>query len=158
MPIHPKSVNSIFDERFQAGQCLVPLLRDKIEVAPQFLDGLRIELEEALATGAGAADDFSPLQYPKMFGDRLPGEAGAVRELGDRAWLAAGQGGEEREAGFVAGRGEDGCLTSPGGGLAVRVSARHELGCSSFARSSRRRSCGRIPVGWRRAGFQSPIR
>lgn len=40
-------MHSLFDERLQSGQCLVPLFGDTIKVVPDLLHRSGIELEEA---------------------------------------------------------------------------------------------------------------
>ena len=78
---------SILHERPQSGQRLVPLLGDEMQVFADFCDGLRIELEMALAAGANTVDNSRTLQDAEMLGDRLAGEPRAFGELRDRPCL-----------------------------------------------------------------------
>jgi hypothetical protein len=78
--------SSVFlDEGFQSRQCLVPLAGNLFEIGAEFLERLRLERELALAPGANVAHDAGAFQHAKMFGDRLPRQARAFREAGDRS-------------------------------------------------------------------------
>jgi hypothetical protein len=68
-----RSGESVFDERLQPGERLIPLLGDEIEVFLHPLERPRIECEAVFATCAVAAHDSHALQHTKMFGDRLAG-------------------------------------------------------------------------------------
>ncbi len=66
--------HSTFDERLQPGQHLVPLRGNESEVLFDFINRLRIEFKQALATRVDTVHDFHPLQHSKMLGDCLPGK------------------------------------------------------------------------------------
>jgi len=53
---------------------VIPLLRDEIEVFPDSVDRLGIELEVALATLPGTVDDPRTLKNTQMLGDGLASE------------------------------------------------------------------------------------
>jgi hypothetical protein len=65
---------SVFDEGLEPGEGLIPLFGDKVEIALDFLDRLRIELEQSLALSPDAVDDANALHHAKMLRDRLPGQ------------------------------------------------------------------------------------
>ena len=69
--------HSVFDERLQPGQGLIPLLGNEIEVLPHLLNRRRVEFEQALPTCMDAMHDSDALQDSKMLGDCLPSQRGA---------------------------------------------------------------------------------
>src|SRR3981081_1747032 len=74
---------SLFDEGFESGQRLIPLLGDYVRVFSDFPNRRGIELEQVFAAGPNAVHDLRALQDAKMFGDSLPSQPRAFRELGD---------------------------------------------------------------------------
>lgn len=100
------STRSVFDEGFESGEGFVPLGGDAVEVAAELVDGLQVELVEAVAAGADAADDVGALEDAEVFSDSLAGEMGAVGQLRDGMRLAPAELGEQREAGGIAERGK----------------------------------------------------
>ena len=84
-----------FDEGAEAEQGGVPLAGEGVEVVFEGLDGERVELVEALAAGAGAADDVCALEDAEVLGDGLAGERGVVGQVGDGALLAVAEAGEQ---------------------------------------------------------------
>src|SRR5881394_2269203 len=73
------SGHSIFDERHQPGQRLIPLLGNEIEVFLNSFHRPGIEFESALATRTDAVHNSYTLQHSKMLGDRLPGQPRTLR-------------------------------------------------------------------------------
>ena len=101
-----------FDEGAEAKEGGVPLAGDGVEVVFEGLDGEWVELVEALAAGAGAADDAGVLEDAEVLGDGLAGDERAFGKLGYRALLAAAELGQQRQASFVAEGGEEGGMTA----------------------------------------------
>jgi hypothetical protein len=60
------------------------LAGEGVEVVLEGLDGEGVELVEALAAGAGAADDVGALEDAEVLGDGLAGDGRAFSELGYR--------------------------------------------------------------------------
>ena len=84
-----------FDEGAEAEQGRVPLGGEGFEVIFEGLNGEGVELVEALAAGAGAADDACALEDAEVLGDGLAGEGGVVGEVGDGTLLAVAEAGEQ---------------------------------------------------------------
>src|ERR1700683_3673833 len=93
---------SIFNQRLQPGQRLIPLLGNGIEVLLHSFNGLGIEFEASLAAPMIAAHDSYPLEDPKMFGDRLPGQPRTLGQLRDRTRLPGTELGHQRQPHLVA--------------------------------------------------------
>src|SRR5580693_2551219 len=108
-----------FDERLQAGECLIPLLGDEIQILLHSCDRLGIEFESGLAALMDAAHDACSLQHPEVFGNRLPGQLRTLRELRNGVRAAATELRHEREPHFVAEGGKYGCARLPRGGRAA---------------------------------------
>jgi hypothetical protein len=96
-----------FDERFQLGKSAIPLCGDLVEVVADLVHGLRIELEEAFASGPRATDDFCSFQHTKVLGDRLSSEMRARSQLGDRTSLPATKLREQRQTDLISESCED---------------------------------------------------
>jgi hypothetical protein len=78
--------SSVFlDEGFQPRQRIVPLVGNLFEIGLQFLERLRLERELAFAPRANAVCDPGAFQPAKTLGNRLPRQARAFREPGDRS-------------------------------------------------------------------------
>src|ERR1700728_711032 len=99
---------SLFNQRLQPGQRLIPLLGNEIEVLLHSFNGLRIEFEAGFAAPMIAAHDSHALEHSKMFGDGLPGQPRALRQLRDRTRLPGAELGHQRQPHLVAERGKYG--------------------------------------------------
>ena len=75
-PLDPP--RSFFDKGFQAGEGLVPLLGDEVEVFAERDDGFGVELEEVFAAGMNAANEAGGFENAKVLGDGLAGESKAA--------------------------------------------------------------------------------
>ena len=64
---------SVFHKRLEPGQCLIPLFRNLIQIAFDFLERSRIELEPALAPRADTVHDSCAFQHSKVFRYGLSG-------------------------------------------------------------------------------------
>jgi hypothetical protein len=84
----PCSQSLPFDERFEPGQSLIPLVGDDVEALLNLLNRGRIEFDEALTTGPDAVHESCALQDSKMLGDRLSGQRMTRCELSDRTRLS----------------------------------------------------------------------
>ena len=73
-----------FHERLQALQRLIPLRSDRVQRAARLVDARRLQFPQAFATLANVVHEARVGQYFQVFGDGLPGDRGAVRELRDR--------------------------------------------------------------------------
>jgi len=63
---------SVFNERLEPGQSVIPLLGNEIEIFLNSRNRLRVEFEPAFAAYPDAVYDPGPLQNAKMLGNRLP--------------------------------------------------------------------------------------
>jgi hypothetical protein len=123
-----------FDERFEAPESAIPLGGNAVEVIAKIVDGLRVELEQPVATGADATNNSDTFEDAQVLGDGLARELRAVRKLRDLAGAATSQFGEQRQTGAVAEGGER------AGGVLRPVSQSRNTGRSVLLRSSLRAS------------------
>ena len=138
---------SVFDERLQSRQRLIPLLGDGIKIFPDSFHRLRIELEMALAPSADAANNSDTLQHSEMLGNGLAGQTRAFGQLRNGRTLPRTELRNQRQSRFVAQRGKHGGTASASWGDPATVFVRHNCRCFSFARPSRRRSCAMLRRG-----------
>lgn len=78
-----QSTSSLFDERFESSQSVIPLFRDGVEILLRFGEWLRIESEAALAAAALMADDTDAFEDAEVLRYRLARQARALGELRD---------------------------------------------------------------------------
>ena len=95
---------SVLYEGFEAAESLIPFGRDAVEIVQEFANRLRVQLKQAVAAGANAADDFGALEHAQMLCDGLPGEMRAVRELRDGPRAAVAKPGQQSQTGWVSQR------------------------------------------------------
>jgi len=103
------------DERLQANQCFVPLLRHDVEVFSNFIERLCFEREAALPAPSHPAHNTCPLQNAEVLCNRLARHFGPLRQLGNRLWSSMTELGDERKSRLVAERGKDGRMSLPFG-------------------------------------------
>ncbi len=68
-----------FDEGFQPGESLIPLLGNEIEVLLHFFHRHGVKFETALAAYVDAMDNAGIFEDAQMLGDCLSREAGTTR-------------------------------------------------------------------------------
>ena len=100
------SHDSFLDKRLQPRERLVPLPGDAIEGTSRFIERLRLELEEVLASPANAPNQAGVLEHPKVLGDRLARERRTPRETRDRESRSSAELGQERQPRSVSQGGE----------------------------------------------------
>ncbi len=81
------TLDSIFDKRLQAGEGLVPLRGDGVQILAQVVQRARIKFEATFATGADMAHEPGSFEHTKMLGDGLARQTRAGSELRDRMRL-----------------------------------------------------------------------
>ena len=80
---------------------MVPLPSDQVERALHFVQALRLQPPETLPSPPAGSHQACAGQDPEMFGDRLTGDAGAVRQAADRRRAAAGEPRDQTEPGGI---------------------------------------------------------
>jgi len=100
--VSTRLTGSFFDKGFQAGEGLVPLLGDEVEIFAERNDGFGVELEEVFAAGMDAANEAGGFQNAKMLGNGLACKAEATRQLRDGTRAPAVEAGNERQTSGIA--------------------------------------------------------
>ena len=95
-----------FDERLEARERFVPLLRDAVEVRPHGHEARGLQPIETLAAGALPSHDAGSLQHAQMLGDRLSRQRRALRQSRDRQRRAGAEPADQRQARGIAERGK----------------------------------------------------
>ena len=75
---------TFFDHGPQPRERLIPLFGNEVEVGLDFLNGRRLEHEQAFASGPEVTHDAGAFQHAQVLGDGLPGQARPIGKLGDR--------------------------------------------------------------------------
>ncbi len=83
---HPSTSweESVFNQRLQPGQSLIPLPRNAIESVSRLCERVWLKLKQALATPANSANQTGIFEYPKMLRDRLPRDRRSLRKTRNR--------------------------------------------------------------------------
>jgi hypothetical protein len=103
---------SLFHERFQPRQRLVPLPRNTIERASRFIQPHGLKLKKIFTSSANAANQPGLLENSKMLSDRLSREHRALGKTSDREWRASAELREQVQPRFVSQRGEYRCASA----------------------------------------------
>jgi len=75
-PTGAQFLRSVFDDPLQAGESLVPSLRDLVERAARFVEPLRLQLLDTLLPATNVADETGAGEDIQVLGDSLTRDGG----------------------------------------------------------------------------------
>src|SRR5207244_10892695 len=98
---------SLLDERSQALEGIVPLLRDSVQVSARLLEAPRLELPDALASATFAAHETRSGERMKVLRDGLARDGSARAQTHDGEWSFPAEAGDEPQSRLLPERPED---------------------------------------------------
>ncbi len=135
----------LFHERLQPRERLLPLPGNEEQIILGLLQRFRLEFVKTFSSNRFRSHQSGDFQHAQMLRNCLPRDRRSLGQLRDRSAMRIGESREKRESPLIAERRENPyIMTKLPRRSKLATLARHDVRCSSTARTSHHRSCGML--------------